>query len=63
MKVDTHGLLLAAALFGTPAFACRGGHAESPPLVPDLPAAADRQDVTAKPEVDLSKSTWSTETR
>jgi hypothetical protein len=41
MKVDTHGLLLAAALFGPPTVAGRAAQWDTSTLPPDLPASQD----------------------
>ena len=35
MKVDTHSLLLDAAMFGAPALGCRGAQWDAATLVPD----------------------------
>jgi hypothetical protein len=41
MKVDTHGLLLAAALFGPSTLAGRDAQWDTPTLPPDLPTSQD----------------------
>jgi hypothetical protein len=49
MKVDTHSLLLDAAMFGAPTLGCRGTQWDAATLVPDQPAAK-WEEPTAKVE-------------
>jgi hypothetical protein len=59
MKVETHTLLLDAALFGSPALARRGPHCEGAALPADQSTAANWERVSAPAEAaDLPKPAW-----
>jgi hypothetical protein len=62
MKVDTHSLLLDAALFGSPALACRSPQRETAALPPDEPTAASWESASAKAEgAEPPAPTWPAE--
>ena len=59
MKVDTHSLLLDAALFGSPPAVCRSAQWEAATPPADPPTAADRDGQTAKSDTsEPPKPNW-----
>ena len=62
MKVDTHTLLLDAALFGSPTLTCRSPHCESAALLTDQSTAETWERASAATEeFESPKPAWITE--
>ena len=61
MKVDTHTLLLDAALFGLPTLTCRSPHCESVGLLDQSTAETWERASAATEEFESPKPAWITE--